>query len=740
MKYLTRLAPLALAALVFASCQRDKTVDTDTSPAKGAVVICLSQDATAQTKAEGHLEADELPSLDDFEVEIYNSSAIRLYRKPYSEAKSETILLNSGEYRLVAHHGDTLGAGFGKAYFLADQNFTVHGYIENDKEPDHVSATAKLSNVKLAVKYGPVLEDSYSNYYAVVRHSRYSSKQVKFAKNETRPGFIPAGELYLEVYADRGADAGGMGYYKTDPVQYEAGDFVTFNIEAGERFGDLVVNILVDREVEEFEESITIPSSALPSTTPEFTFSDTEGNDFDYSIVVGPGAPVNDAILNFRANGGLKSVSLTTESEYLTGTAGLPAQVDNVIGAGNSVSNKFATAGITWVALTDATYGLLDFSDALRALSLYSTLANPQVAKFTVTVSDKYDKTATATVTVTGTPVNATISVEDYNIWGWKMVSPVATLTNVDNLSADANIKLQYSADGTSWITVGHTAVNGKKITFADLASLTAGTAYKLRTIFNDDENNVSDLTTLSTEAPAQVGNSGFEEYTAQTFTTDVVLSWNDWNITWWQLYGSDRWWAVNSPVTLNSSCATAYQDYKSFPTVSVISDGAYSGKSIAVATIAIGDATSEVAYGDYHYGAIFIGTANDKNEGDWAKSSEGHAFTSRPSAIEFMHKFNSNGKPYYVTVSILDASGNVIGSAEKNDVSSSVNSWTKVSIPINYSVTNKKAAKIKMEFRSSSNGSDNGHRSVTFTTLSGSHKVHAGNILYLDNIELKYQ
>ncbi|MBR1872773.1 MAG: DUF4493 domain-containing protein [Bacteroidales bacterium] len=737
---MTRLAPLALAALVFASCQRDKTVDTDTSPAKGAVVICLSQDATAQTKAEGHLEADELPSLDDFEVEIYNSSAIRLYRKPYSEAKSETILLNSGEYRLVAHHGDTLGAGFGKAYFLADQNFTVHGYIENDKEPDHVSATAKLSNVKLAVKYGPVLEDSYSNYYAVVRHSRYSSKQVKFAKNETRPGFIPAGELYLEVYADRGADAGGMGYYKTDPVQYEAGDFVTFNIEAGERFGDLVVNILVDREVEEFEESITIPSSALPSTTPEFTFSDTEGNDFDYSIVVGPGAPVNDAILNFRANGGLKSVSLTTESEYLTGTAGLPAQVDNVIGAGNSVSNKFATAGITWVALTDATYGLLDFSDALRALSLYSTLANPQVAKFTVTVSDKYDKTATATVTVTGTPVNATISVEDYNIWGWKMVSPVATLTNVDNLSADANIKLQYSADGTSWITVGHTAVNGKKITFADLASLTAGTAYKLRTIFNDDENNVSDLTTLSTEAPAQVGNSGFEEYTAQTFTTDVVLSWNDWNITWWQLYGSDRWWAVNSPVTLNSSCATAYQDYKSFPTVSVISDGAYSGKSIAVATIAIGDATSEVAYGDYHYGAIFIGTANDKNEGDWAKSSEGHAFTSRPSAIEFMHKFNSNGKPYYVTVSILDASGNVIGSAEKNDVSSSVNSWTKVSIPINYSVTNKKAAKIKMEFRSSSNGSDNGHRSVTFTTLSGSHKVHAGNILYLDNIELKYQ
>ena len=166
---------------------------------QGTVLISLSQDERTieiTTKAD-----DSLPALDDFEVEIYNSRAIRLYRKPYSAAKSEAIKLNAGDFRLVAHHGDSLGAGFGKAYYLADQQFTVHGYVENNGKPDEVSAVAKLGNVKLAVSWGENISTGYSDYYAVIRHSSYSKKSVKFVKNETRSGFIPGGDLYVEVYA-----------------------------------------------------------------------------------------------------------------------------------------------------------------------------------------------------------------------------------------------------------------------------------------------------------------------------------------------------------------------------------------------------------------------------------------------------------------------------------------------------------------------------------------------------------
>lgn len=742
MKNATSLALVLTGVLVLVGCARELNSAPDTA-GSGSIRIDLSRDARntiASTKAPGMLEEAELPPVDDFEVEIYNASNIRLYRKNYAEAKGETIRLNAGTYRLVAHHGDTLGAGFGKAYFLADQLFTVHGYVENGGEPDRVAATAKLANVKVAVSYGENLRTSYADYRAVVRHNRYTGKQVNFSKDETRAGYMPGGELYLEVYADRGADAGGIGYFKTEPVAYDPNDFVTFQIETGERYGDLLVNITVDREVEEFQESVTIPASALPSDPPVFSHRETVADSYDYPVVIGPGNSVNDALVSFHANGGLKSVKLDIVSDYLTSTLGLPASFD-IMAAGTNDIAKFTNAGITWVAINDATYGCIDFCSVVKALSLNAALdpENPVIASFTITAADKYGKQSSAVFNLVGTPVQATVAVADYDIWGWKMVAPVATLTNVKTLAAGANVKLQYSADGSSWQSVTAKTIEGNKVTFNDLTGLTAGTQYQLRTLFNDDSNNVSTPSLLTTETPAQVGNSGFEEYTEQTFTTDVVL-WSDWDIPWWQLYKTDRWWAVNSPVTLNSSCATAYQDYKSFPTVSLTTSNAYDGHSVIIATTAIGDATSEIAYGDYYYGEIFLGTANDKNEGSWAKTAEGHAFTSRPSALAMMHKFDSNGKPYYVSVKVYDAAGNEIGSGLQNSQSASVNAWTALTVPLTYSQTKAKAASLRIDIRSSYDSSDNGHRSVTIQTLSGSHKIHAGNILYVDNIELKYE
>ena len=45
----------------------------------------------------------------------------------------------------------------------------------------------------------------------------------------------------------------------------------------------------------------------------------------------------------------------------------------------------------------------------------------------------------------------------------------------------------------------------------------------------------------------------------------------------------------------------------------------------------------------------------------------------------------------------------------------------------------------IKMSFRSSPKGTEKS-RAKTVTTLSGEHDIHAGNILYLDDITLKYE
>ena len=96
---------------------------------------------------------------------------------------------------------------------------------------------------------------------------------------------------------------------------------------------------------------------------------------------------------------------------------------------------------------------------------------------------------------------------------------------------------------------------------------------------------------------------------------------------------------------------------------------------------------------------------------------------------------------PYYVEVKILDADGEVIGSALKTDGASSVSSWTQVTLPIEYKVTDRKADKIYVIFKSSSTGKT-GSRKYSLSRYDsgeGSVNIHAGNVLWLDDVKLNY-
>ena len=97
------------------------------------------------------------------------------------------------------------------------------------------------------------------------------------------------------------------------------------------------------------------------------------------------------------------------------------------------------------------------------------------------------------------------------------------------------------------------------------------------------------------------------------------------------------------------------------------------------------------------------------------------------------------------MNIKIFAADGTQIASASKNDVTSSVNSWQQVSVPLVYTVLNKKAAKIQLEFLSSQNGSEDieliKHGNLTtISSKNSSLALYTGNMLYLDNIELLYE
>ena len=115
----------ALLVILSACSERIIEQDRPVSDEMGTLSIALSSDMQTEyigTKA----DADE-PALEDFRVAIYKKETkVRLYNDSYANTVGKEIKLNAGDYRLVAQHGDSLGCGFNKAYFLADKEFTIN--------------------------------------------------------------------------------------------------------------------------------------------------------------------------------------------------------------------------------------------------------------------------------------------------------------------------------------------------------------------------------------------------------------------------------------------------------------------------------------------------------------------------------------------------------------------------------------------------------------------------------------
>ena len=723
--------PCVLLLGLLTGCTAERP-GSDGAPTEGAIRLFLSQESP-DTKS----DLDDLPSLDDFEVEIYNARALRLYRDTYAQAKDATIKLNAGDFRLVAHHGDTLGAGFDKPYFLAQKEFTVHGFAENGGEPDQVEATARLANVRMKVVQGTNLTTSYKDAYVVVRHAHYTKKQVKFVRNESRYGYIPGGNLYLEVYAQLFTDE--WKYYKSEPAEYLPNDNVTFNVDAAGRDGSLSVNITVDRSVETIEVEELIGEKAMPARAPYFVFNGDKDGTFAYSCNAGFTKAVSDAILTLSAGASthISSVALHTESASVT----LPdADLVTVSGADKQ---SLVNAGLDWMAGATSNLGYVDFSGLVNHMLDGGAAAS---ATFTLTLTDGVGQQVNGTFSVNVQPFTATVNIPEGNIWAWKMTDVTATVTGEDALPADATLGLQWSTDGNTWSSEkAAVSVSGDTVQFGDISGLAPATAYRFRVVpMHLTDRASATANTFTTEAAQQVGNNGFEEYTAQSYTTPVLWA-SDFKVTWWQLYQNvgSAWWGVNAMRTIETDeVAKYYQDYKTYPCVAVFNSGSYSGNSVMLATVYMGSSVaSEIKHGDTNYpGEIFLGSANNQNKGSWAKTVDGHAFTSRPSALTFMHRFNPNGAAYYAQIQVLDSSNNVIGSGEKNDVTTAVSAWTRVSIPITYTVTNRKAAKLRISIRSSKNGGEGARKLDNISTLSGSHKIYCGNALYVDNVELLYQ
>lgn len=696
----------------------------------GTVKFSLTTDMSNEvvgTKA----GADE-PELDEFRVAVYKAAdRIRLYNDSYANTVGKEIKLNAGSYRLVAQHGDTLGCGFDKPYYLAEQDFTVEAGVNT------VSAVAKLANVKLAVEFDETISLNYTDYYAIVRHNTISGKNVKFKKNETRCGYIPGGEVVLEVYADVDGN-GTWKYFKTDVLTYAPNDFVTFEITTDDREGSLVININVDGTVDPKDEVIEIPAITVPQDAPSITLAgfDAEGN--IHEIIEGQDAAGHSGMASFLARGSLVHCYLTVESDWLA-AKGVPSEID-FASVDASQAAVLKAAGFAWDEdmATSRTFSYIDFSDIITGMlsGLKAEVSDVTLAKFSLRVVDSVGKDYTEEFSIVSGGVSLTLDIKDYNVWAAKVESPVVTMSK----GVPSLVALQASVDGINWIDIEITpSTEGYTLDYGTVPAA-PGTTYDVRAIYNGNENCVSPVVRITTEEALQLGNSGFEDY--QTVDQKVNRNPGTYTRHWYLPYASgetDPWWACNSKLSMPSSHTyAANPTCKNFPTSGYVKD-TYRGNKAAMiftADVSWDNTANSLGAGHNEYeGELWIGTANDDGE----RTSEGHAFASRPSKLSFYYKYSQkNSEHFYVNAWVKDADGNIIATAQETEGPASDN-WKNHQIPFNYTVVNKKAASIFVLFRScTGEGEVTVGKSIDLGEES--FEAHIGSMFKIDELELIYE
>ena len=715
--------------LVPLSCT--ETIGEASMEEKGEVTIILSSEARLQPV--GKAVAEEVP-LGDFKVELFKldgQSEVRLYRDTYSNTEGKTIGLNTGDYRLYAHYGDPDAAGFDAPYYAAEKMFSV-----SPQTIEEVDAVAKLSNVMVTVEFGETLRMDYPDFHAIVRSGEDAS--LKFVKDETRKGYVPAGMISLELYAN--VD-GTWKYFPSEPQEYSPNDYVAFYVDTEPATGEVSLKISIDNSVDLIEEEVSIPACMLPQDAPKLTFNGFGGDD---AVGIVEGQEVTQAMkVDMVAGAGIAHCILEIDSEYLS-ALGVPPEVD-LVSADESVAEILKANGFSWAGLSSGQrLAFMDFTGVAEKLAseVYDD-ENPFSATVRFTLEDMAGKRTVSGergFTISAVRPEFSFSVQPTDAWARSIrgMEIGYTVGNPDVL------KLQYRASSENeWKDAGLSSDSGAMLSFNNITGLSPETEYHLRAIYNGNETTAI-YTTLTTEAAAQVGNSGFEEWQTSVFEfTYNFFGKHEHNIDWyhpWSSEETDIWWAVNSRKTMPSSTSIISDNWNwvRFPTVAYTTESCHGSNAAMLYSVNVGDwLTAAALVGDRVAGELFIGTADDSGN----HSSEGHSFGSRPDRLEFMYKYDSNGgETFFVNAELYSEDGTVIAAAS-TDSGSASSSWLKFSLPFQYTDTARKAARIYVSFKSTSASepSVTGNKVITIAD-NAQYTGNFGSVLYLDDLQLIYE
>ena len=696
----------AFSLLLLASCGKDEYDFGN----EGEVSFALSAEyMTSAVKS--YSEGDF--SIDDFTLEIFNEEGVKIKKWKYGEIKNESVRLNAGYKKAVAFYGDSLAAGFDVIYFAGESEFVVGG-----QSVTPVSITCRQSNVEIAVEWGEYIKSAYSDY-SIRIYREGKSGELVFGSQTTESGYIPAGELSMEITLVNAS--GESRVYSPEPLQAQANDFIKLKIDTKEPDKEEVdLDITVETTTNDIVEEIKIPAVLVAKEAPSFTFMGEASASAAVSIV--EGADGSDLNLSITAPG--KIAGCTLASSFTSPVAeGWPSEIDLINGDETTLA-LMKSQGLDW-NLSDEMYANVDFTGFVKSLRLVSG-ENSNVA--TVTVTDKKGKSVAFELTFNiGEAQISLEEIPEYDMWATKAYLTASTA------DGDAsNLSLEMSSDnGLNWTTPKMNEVSSDASSKRfEITGLVPETAYKFRAAYFSTR---SAEAAGTTEAAAQVPNSGFEEWSEWEYLAYEFLGMGKVYHTNYAPYKDEgsKWWGCNNSQTAVKATTPSNLTYKSFPMVTyVVGNG--SSRAAQIMTIAISNTATSVTAPSptVAAGKLFLGEYGGQSS---------RPFTSRPSAVSFDYKYVPyESDKFKVNVTVW-SSGTAIGTGTLEGAASS--GWETANVEIVYSDTAKTATDISVEFISSSAGGTPPWKYNQSITYGGDKtaSVHGGSILTVDNLEMVY-
>lgn len=699
---------MLLSALLLISCGKDEYDFKE----EGEVCFALSAEyVTSAVKS--YSEGDF--SIDDFTLEIFNGEGVKIKRWKYGEIKNESVRLNAGYKKAVAFYGDSLAAGFDVIYFAGESEFTVAG-----QSTTPVSITCRQSNVEIAVEWGEYIRRDYSDF--TLRMHRDGAKgELLFGKEEKRSGYIPAGELKMEITL---TDNGGKSRtYSPQPLQAAPNDFIKLTIDTKEPDPEQTeLSIEIDRTTVDFTEEITIPAILVAKAAPSFTFRGAaEQSSASVSAVEGT-TPEESLKLEISAPGYVRSCELVSEVTMPSGVE-WPASID-LLGAETEKLAVLKEQGLAW-DFSDGRNAYVDFSALVKNLRIDGAGGT---GKMTLKVTDGKGKEESFVLDFAIAEADVSLAeVHDYDMWAKKAYVTVSTETG------DAsNLSVEMSADGgLNWTTPKMNEVSSDASSKRfEITGLVPETSYNFRGAYLSTR---SAEAAGTTEAAAQVQNSGFED-------------WSEWEYLAYEFFGmgkeyhtnygpyksaDEKVWDCNNSQTAVKATTPSNLTYKSFPMVTYVA-GNGNSKAAQIMTIAISNTATSVTAPSPTVvaGKLFLGEYGGQSS---------RPFASRPSAVSFNYKYVPHESDKFKVNVTVWSSGTAIGTGTLEEAASS--GWETANVEIVYSDTAKTATDISVEFSSSSVGGTPPWKYNQSITYGGDKtaSVHGGSILTVDNLEMVY-